>query len=280
MDFEITDDRESCRHVGLISNEVVGIQRTLQQMDTEESEMRAMLEALFQRKKALVDGTNRLEVMVRDAAKAVVNDGEQIRVMQDDFEARKDTLESQVREMEEKVLAAEGRKDTLEGQFRGMEEKVLAAEGRIKELEEKLTSTAEELKKQGIEKSKFLKIRDGVIRELKAATDSMNLLADGLVSPNDSQVFTLGETQEVRSENTRKEIKEMEERMLAEIRKLKANVRDRELAIQAKNVEIAMIKQSMDAKVENLERELTDQKEKKATRLVSFLSEIGSKKTA
>ena len=73
-------------------------------------------------------------------------------------------------------------------------------------------------------------------------------------------------------------LKEIEERTSMEIERLRNDIREKELALAAKSVELEMTKQNMGDRIEELEKALDAKRKRKSPRLVSLLADMGGKR--
>ena len=75
-----------------------------------------------------------------------------------------------------------------------------------------------------------------------------------------------------------RQMKDLEEHMAAELEILRAGIRERDVMLGAKEMEIEMIKQSLETKIEELEGLLKQQARKgKRASVVSYLVDFGKK---
>jgi hypothetical protein len=257
MDSELSNDKELFRFIGLISNEVIQVQKTLHTIDTQESRLRAALDELALDKEILIEQMGRLETMVKQAATSAVEDAERERERQQSQEREQSALRSQITEMEGRLQAKEAA---------------------VRDLQEEFTAKIDDLSGQIREKESQLQIRDVVLTDLKTAAGSLNRLVGSLSSSDPASVVLLDEPQEdpVRESAA---IIEIEERMSAEIERLKNAVREKEAMVAAKSLEVEMTKQAMGSRIEDLEKTLDANKRRKnSQRLVSLLSDVGGKR--
>jgi DNA repair exonuclease SbcCD ATPase subunit len=257
MESDLSNDKELFRHLGLLSNEVIQVQKTLHTIDSQESRLRAALDELALDKEILMEQVGRLETMVKQAATSAVEDAERER-------ERNESLESE--------------KSSLRVQFTELEETLRTKEAAVRDLRDELTAKIEVLTEQVREKESQLQIRDAVLTDLKAAAGSLNRLVSNLSSNDPASVVLLDEMQE---DPTRKSaaIDEIEKRMSAEIERLQNAVREKEAMLSAKSLEVEMTKQAMGSRIEELEKTLDSNKRRKnSQRLVSLLSDVGGKR--
>ena len=248
MVSDVSDDKEFFRHLGLLSNEVIHIRDTLQTIDSQEYRVRAALDELTLKKEILIEQTNRLETIVKQAATAAFVDAELEHERQQSGESEKSALHTQITEMEE----------TLQ-----------TKEARVRDLQEQFTAKIEDLNEQIREKDSLLQVRDTVLKDLKTAAQSLNRLVSGLSSGGESSAVLLDEPLDNPKGETTAAIMEIEERTSMEIERLKRAIREKELALAAKSAEIEMTKQEMSGRIEELETAL-DAKRNRKPRLVNF----------
>lgn len=256
MVSDVSNDKDLFRSLGLLSNEVIQVQKTLHTIDSDQSQLRSMLDELAQGKDILIEQTSRLETIVKQAATSAVLDAEQERERQQSLESEKSALQTQVEEL----------KDRLE-----------TSEARVKDLQEEFTAKIEHLDEQIREKEDLLRVRDLVLTDLKGAAESLIRLVNGLSSSTASPAVSLDNLQDNPDETT-DEIKQIEDHTSMEIERLKSDIRERELALAAKSAEIEITRQKMGNRIEDLEKALDVRRNRKSARLVSFISDMGGGK--
>ena len=258
MDAAAPSDKELFRHLGLLSNEVIQIQKTIGTIDSQEARLRAALDELALEKDILIEQMNRLESIVKEAATSAVEDDQRERERQQSLEEEKAALQNQIEEMEATLQT----KNTAANQ-----------------LQKEFTAKLEELNEQIKDKESLLQFRNIALSDLRTAARSLNRLVNGLSTKgeapgaaDDPQNKPTGETADA--------IKAIEERasMEIELERLRNDVREKELAIAAKSVELEMTKQKMNGRIEELERALDTKVKRKSPRLVALLSDMGGKK--
>lgn len=257
MVLDASNDKELFRHLGLLSNEVPQIQKTLQTIDAQESRLRAALDDLALEKDILIEQTNRLGTIVKQAATSAVEDDERERERQQNLENEMSAQQIQMKELEESLQMKEAT---------------------IKDLQEQFTAKIADLNGQISEKDNLLQVRDIALKDFKAASESLNRLVSSLSSsgelptvlPENPQGNPTGETEDV--------IKKIEERTSMEIEKMKSVIHEKELALAAKSVELEMTKREMGDRIKNLEDTIDARKKRKSPRLVSLLADMGGKR--
>jgi hypothetical protein len=253
----VSNDKELFRYLGLLSNEVIQIQKTLQTIDSHEARVRAALEELALEKEILIEQTNRLETIVKQTATSAVVDAELERERQQSIESEKISLQTQVMEMEESLQSEEAR---------------------VRELQEQFTAKIEDLNGKIKEKDRLLEVRDVAMKDLKAAADSLNRLVSGLSSNGGPAAVLADEPQEDPKGETTEAIMEIEERTSMEIENLEVDIQEQEWALAAKSLQAEMTKQTMGGRIEELETSREPKRKKKPLRLVSLLSDMGGKR--
>lgn len=257
MGLDMSNEKDLFRYLGLLSNEVVQIQKTLQTIDAQESRLRAALDELALEKDILIEQAGRVGTIVKQTATSAVEDAEQECERQQRHESEKAALQTHIKEMEEMLQANAATVKDLEGQF---------------------TSKVEDLNGQIREKDSLLQIRDAVMKDLKAAAESLNRLVGGLSSGSDLPTASVGEPEDDPTSETADVLKQIEERTSLEIESLRNDIREKELALAAKSVELDMTKQNMGDRIKELEKALDARRKKKSPRLVSLLADMGGKR--
>ena len=257
MVSDVSNDKELFQHLALLSHEAIQIQKTLSTIDSQESRLRAAMDELALEKDTLIEQTNRLETIVKQAATSAVSDAEEERERRQSLESEKNALQTQVKELEDRLQTSEAT---------------------VKDLQEEFTAKLEHLDEQIREKEDLLRVRDLVLTDLKGAAESLIRLVNGLSSSSASPVGSLDNSQDNPGETT-DAIKQIEERTSLEIERLKSDIRERELALAAKSAEIEITKQKMGSRIEDLEKALDVRRNRKSARLVSFISDMGGKRS-
>jgi len=250
---DVSNEKELFQHLGMLSNEVVQVQKTLRTIDSHESRIRSAVDELALEKNILLEQTNRLETILRQAATSAMTDAEQERERQQSLESERNALQTQVKELEDRLQSSEAT---------------------VKDLQEQFTAKIEDLNEQIKEKEDLLRVRDVVLTDLKGAAESLIRLVNTLSSRAESPMPSLDNSSE-----TAELIKHIEERTSMEIERLKSDVRERELALAARSAEIEIMKERMGGRIEELENALDLRRKRKPARLVSFISEIGGKRS-
>lgn len=255
MNTAVSQDKELFRHISLLTNEIIQTQQPLQRLDSLESQMRGALDDLLSEKKRLREQINRMESIAKDAASSAIEDAEQEDQARQDMEKQKNILGDQIRQLEQ-----------------GLQSKEATLAERQQHFSDRINDLTEQLK----QKENLLQFRSNMLKELNTTIDSMNRIATGLASLQESGVIMLDDPQVTQATPARDEIKQIEERMSAEIEKLKRELCDRELAIALKSQEIEWINENASAKIQDLQRGMESKNKKRSP--VAFLTELGPKR--
>ena len=263
MDSEGSNDRQVNDYLGLIASEVFSIKEIFQRIASRECEIKGMLGEVADIKENLVERLNRMESIVKETVALAVIEAQQGQEIKESLEAERAALETRVSETEEILQSRDAT---------------------VKELEEDLTAKGNDLEKLVREKVKLLEIRDAVLQDLKSTTGALNVLAENLVSIKEEDVITLEESEEEGEDNGARELREreakdLEKRLAEEVQGLRAEIREKDVVLGAKETEIQMIKWTMEGRIEVLEN-LTKKRpggKRKTTRLVSFLVDMGKR---
>lgn len=251
------NDKPLFRYLGLLSHEVVQIQKTFKTIDSQESRLRAVLDELTLEKEVLVEQMNRMETVVKQAATSAFASAELESDREQTFASEKSALQAQIKELEERLLAKEIAVEDLQVQF---------------------TAQIEHLNEQIREKDSLLQVRDVALKDLKTAADSLNRLVSGLSYSDELVPGSIDGPQDIPASETANSIKQIEERASMEIERLKIDIREKELALAAKSAEIEITKQKMTGRIEELEKALDARRRRKSQRLVSFISDMSGKR--
>lgn len=258
-------EKDTYRHLGLISNEVINLEKGFQDMAAREKQIREMLDGLGASEQKLLGRIGRLDAMVKEAAESAVQEAEREREVKERLEEERATFEFQLREKDEALEA----KESL-----------------VQEFQKELAAKSENLERQMLEKTNLLQIRDAALKDLKSATNALNLLSEGLTSLSTEEgVIMLRHEESAESNQTvadcaEQQAEETQDRMSAEIESLRAEMREKNISLGAREMEIEMLKQKMGGRIEELEDLLRENRKKKPARLAAFLSEIGHKNSA
>lgn len=258
-------EKDTYRHLGLISNEVINLEKGFQDVASREKQIREMLDGLVASEQKLLQRVGRLDAMVKEAAESAVQEAEREREVKEKLEEERATFEVQLTEKDQALEA----KESI-----------------VQELQKELTVKADDLEKQVLEKTNLLQIRDAVLRDLESARNALNLLSEGLTSLSaEERVIMLrhedsAESDQPAADSAEQQVPEVQERMSEEIESLRAEIREKNISLGAREMEIEMLKQKMGGRIEELEDLLRENRKKKPARLAAFLSEIGHKNSA
>ena len=260
MSSEMPNDKELYGHLGCLANEILGLKPVFQTIASLEVQIKSIFDQVANLKAGFANRTAQMEMMMKEVAASAVEDAEREEEIKKGLELEKASLETQLRETEELLRAKEAA---------------------MRDLEDKLTLKMNELERQLREKAKHFEIRHGAQKDAGTTTGSSNVPAESLICLSDEQVIFLQEADEKTDEEAdgpgtrEKNIAELVGRMTAEIEKLKAEIRKKDVILGAKEMEMTMMKQSMEAKVKELESPTRNPGGGKRTvsRLVSYFVE-------
>lgn len=262
MSSEEANESRLYDHLGLITNEVFEIKDLIEKIASRQAELKTALEEVDRIRQDLVDRVSKVDTITKEAVEIAVADDQAEQDIKKELEEEKFALEL---ELDEKGTALNEKEAT------------------IKELEESLTSKIHELEERIREKSRLLEMRDAVLKDLKSATGALNSLAENLESLEEENLIALEGAAEQGGDNAEaidqrdKEAEERETQMAEELQRLKGEIREKEILLGAKEMNIEMIKQTMGAKIAELEKATKSDDKKKAKRFVSFLTDVGKK---
>ena len=256
MSTDGAKEKELFRNIGLLSNEVIQIQKTLRSIDSEQSKLKAAFDELTLAREILVEQTDHLETIVKQAANSALQDAESESEYRQKLESENSALQTQIRESDQRSQAQEAL---------------------VKELREESAAKIEELNGQIREKESLLQMRDIALADLKTATESLNRLFSG-VSSSKGPIELLDEAQDNLKDDASEMIKEIEQRTSTEIERLKNELKEKTLALEVKSLENQKIKETMGGKIDELEKILDSKRNKKSPRLVSMLADMGGKR--
>jgi hypothetical protein len=257
MVASVSKEKELFRYLGLLSNEVIQVQKTLQTIGSHEARVRTALDELALEKEILVEQTDRLETLVKQTATSAIVDAELEHERQEGMESEKVALQTQIMEMEESLQSEEAK---------------------VRELEEQFNAQLQDLTGQIQEKDRLLEVRDIAMKDLKVAADSLNRLLTGLSSNGDSRPVVHEEPQDDSQVNAADAIEETDEQEPAEIEDMEIDLQEKEWALGVKSLELEMNKQSRAGRVEESGTSVDAKSKKKPLRLVSLLSDMGGKR--
>lgn len=257
---ELSSDNGLNTYQGRLSNEIVLIQDNLGELASLECELKDTVDKLTTRKEDLVRGIRGLESVIKQAITVAVEEAEREREINEHLQKEKAELESQLKE-KEKLLQTQA--------------------ATIEELEEKLKAKSDDLERQTLEKATLLEVRDAVLANLTTTRAALNILEEDLQSLTGEEIILHELSQQDEGESgisKLRQMKDLEEHMAAELEILRAGIRERDVMLGAKEMEIEMIKQSLETKIEELEGLLKQQARKgKRASVVSYLVDFGKK---
>ncbi|HEV8343674.1 MAG TPA: hypothetical protein VGR30_14980 [Candidatus Binatia bacterium] len=237
------NDKELYTHLGLLSDAVHRIKELLGKVTTRESEV---LEELTPTKQTLADRIGHIESMIKQAAAAAISEADQEKTIIDRLEQERTELDSHLREKEEILKTREAA---------------------ILELEGELNSKNEDLEKEISQKTKLLEMRDAMLANLASTTTALNLFAENLKSLDGAEIVFLEQSEQSQNENGTEETE-----------KLRADLREKDVMLEAKEVEIETLKQTLSARIEELESLVKKRTGKRGSaRLVSYFAGLGRK---
>jgi DNA repair exonuclease SbcCD ATPase subunit len=268
MSSDLVNESKLCDQLGLITNEVFKIKDVLQKIADRQSDLKTALDGIDHIRQDLVGRVTKVESLTKDAVELAVADSLQEEEIKQSLEEEKAKLQAQ---LEEKGNALH------------------ASEITIKELEENLTSKIHELEERIREKARLLEIRDAVLNDLKSTAGALTALSDDLESLKEENLIALeGSTEngngdgngadEADSANpAKKEPGDYDRQMAAEIHRLREDLREKDILLGAKEMNLEMVKQTMGTKIADLEKLAKNGEKKKAKRFVTFLADVGKK---
>ncbi len=152
---------------------------------------------------------------------------------------------------------------------------------RIEEIRKGFEATAAALENRVKGKEQLLAARDAELAQLQSKIDALRFPPQNLITLREEDAVSVRETAEQEVVATRVNSQENEtgndnERLAEEVQRLKAEMKEKDVLLEAREMEVKMIKQSMDKRIRELERIVKRQaKEKeKKSRLVSFIGTI------
>jgi chromosome segregation ATPase len=248
MESPDNTDKELYTHLGLLSDEVHRIKELLGRVATRESEAKGILEELKPAKQTLAERIGHVESMIKQAAATAVSEADVEKGLIERLEQERTELVSRLKE-KEAILRIR--------------------EAAITELEGELNSKNEDLEKETGQKTKLLEMRDAMLANLASTTTALNLFAENLKSFDGAAIIFLDEPEQ--SDEDGKDAR-------PEIEKLRMDLREKDVMLEAKEVEIASLKHTLDARIEELESLSNKRTAKKGSaRLVSYFADLGHK---
>lgn len=246
-----------------LSKELVTLRLSLDTVTTKESAIKNSFEELAVLYTALAAQLAQVESVTKQTAEAATADVKREEETYQDFEKEKNELRSQLRDKGE-ILEV--------------------TEVRVKDLTEKLQSTSEELDRKAAELAKLSEFRDVTLGSLQAAREALSGFTRSvktLEEPDVAFIDDPGRGQQASDDANLQELQDLQnlkEDMRAEIDKLKAANREKDVLYGIKATENEITKQALEARVKELEDVLKKrQGKRKTTDFVSYLVDIGKK---
>lgn len=237
MGLELVKEKQGNGHLGWIAEEVAEI------------------------KEILVSRISRVESFIQEAGFLAETEAQRVKQIREGLEAEIAILEAQLREKEE-ILHT--RDSAIEAMREGLAAKIHDLENRVREKEE------------------LLAIRDAVLKDLKSKIDALNFSPYALITLREEDAITLKGAEEeqrkrvLQSEVKEEEIQALEERMSTEMQRLRVEIQEKDVLLTAREMEVRMIKQSMEDRIKELEKIVKRQagEEQKKSRLVAFVPPV------
>lgn len=240
MDLELPKDRQQNGYLGLIADEVAQI------------------------KEIILSRMSQMELLIQEAKVFAVTEARQVEELKESFEAKAAGLEARLQEKEEILHKENSALEELEKNLAG---KILDLENRVRE------------------KEQLVAIRDAVLKDLKSRIDALNVSPQGLITLREEDAIALKEPEDEegkvarRSEVQEEESQGLEEHLAVEVQRLRAEIKEKDMLLAAREMEVKMIKRSMEERVQELEGIVKRQtgEEQKKSRLVSFVGTLDRK---
>ncbi|MEK6562800.1 MAG: hypothetical protein AABZ59_06425 [Candidatus Binatota bacterium] len=236
MDSEFPDARQPNGSLGLIVEEVAEIRQIL------------------------MTRVSQLKSFIQEAEVSAATEAQRIEEIRKGFEATVAALESKIEEKEAVLQKENSALRDMEGNLTG---RIFDLESRVKE------------------KEQLLAARDAELAQLQSKIDALRFPSQNLITLREEDAVSVRKAAEQEVVATRVDSQENEtgndnEHLAEEVRRLKAERREKDVLLEAREMEVKMIKQSMDKRIRELERIVKRQaKEKeKKSRLVSFIGTI------
>lgn len=195
----------------------------------------------------------------------------------------KATASSEIQQYVELRQRAEAKLVELEAQLQEKQELLGTRDSTIRELKENLTAKIDDLEHRLSEKEALLRARQVELNDLRSEVDVLGASPEGFVALREEDVVTLEVMQNNEEEvayppERQEKLTEDLKGLAGEGERLRAELRDRILLLQAKEMEVKMIKQSL----EERERELKTISQRQARReprprLISILTAMEKK---
>lgn len=211
----------------------------------------------------LGDRAPRLESLIHEARASATTEGRRFGEIRESLEATVFALENRLQEKEE------------------MLERERSA---IKELEQNLNDKIPELENALKEKERVLPIRDLELQSIKSEMEALVVPPQNMITLREEDAVTIKELEEEAgitglSEADKREEASDDKHLATEVQRLRAEVKEKDVLLEARAMEVKIVKQSMEKRIRELEKDIKRQageKEKKS-RLVSFIGTIEKK---
>jgi len=220
----------------------------------------------------------------------------QIQSLQDEVKQKDGLLAMHDGESNGNTSELEGKASALESQLMDKEESLRARESDARQMEQSLNSQILELENELRQRDESLAMRNGEVSgvrsELEAKTSALEaqvMEREESLRARESNTKQLAETLNSKIQELENELRQKEESLThlqkddvqrqateAELEGLRAELHERNLILQAREMEVKMIKQSMPERVRELDKIVQKQPEKEPgkSRLGSFLAAI------
>lgn len=208
----------------------------------------------------LMTRVSQLKSFIQEAEDSAATEAQRIEEIRKGFEAAVAALESKIEEKEEVLQKENSALRDREGNLTG---RIFDLESRVKE------------------KEQLLAARDAELAQLQSQIDAPKFPSQNLITLREEDAVSVRKAAEQEVVATRVDSQENEtgndnEHLAEEVRRLKAERREKDVLLEAREMEVKMIKQSMDKRIRELEGIVKRQAREgeKKSRLVSFIGTI------
>ncbi|MEK7230164.1 MAG: hypothetical protein AAB154_08970 [Candidatus Binatota bacterium] len=236
MDSEFPRARQPNGSLGLIAEEVAEIRQIL------------------------MTRVSQLKSFIQEAEDSAATEAQRIEEIRKGFEATVAALESKIEEKEAVLQKENSALRDMEGNLTG---RIFDLESRVKE------------------KEQLLAARDAELAQLQSKIDALRLPPQNLITLREEDAVPVREAAEqevvaTRVGSQKNETGNDNERLAEEVQRLKAEMKEKDVLLEAREMEVKMIKQSMDKRIRELESIVKRQAREgeKKSRLVSFIGTI------
>ena len=236
MDGESPRVRQANGNLGLISEEVAEVRQIL------------------------MTGVPQLKSLLQETKVSAATEVERIEEIRKSFEETMVALENKIQEKEE-VLQKEN--------------------SALKDMENNLTGRIFDLESKIKEKERLLAARGAELAQIQSKIDALTASPQNWITLREEDAVSVIETAEQEAGVKRVDAQENEtesdkERLAQQLQKLKTEIKEKNVLLEAREMEVKMIKQSMDKRIRELERIVKRQakEREKKSRLVSFIGTI------